>query len=117
MNLKIISQTNLSRGEDVRDNGLHLEHLLLHASKKESNRFIKSLKDPSLCIKLQKLYEKFETNLEIKHAKSIINSSKSLLKNYLLYKRFVRLIKNEIKLAGITKNDKLLFYWERSISD
>lgn len=109
MNLKIISQTNLSRINEVNNNALRLERLILHTSKKDSNKIINYLKDPELYIRLQKLYDKFETNLEIKYAKQVINSSKNLLKNYLLFKRFNRLIKNEIKLASISKNDKVLF--------
>lgn len=109
MNIRIISQTNLSRINDVNNNALRLERLILHTSKKDSNKIISYLKDPGLYIRLQKLYEKFETNLEIEYAKQIINNSKNLLKNYLLYKRFVRLIKNEIKSASISQNDKVLF--------
>ncbi len=60
----------------------------------------------------QRSYEVFETKLEIEFANKIISinaNSQQEFKTYLLYKRFVGLIQNEIKLADITSQDKILF--------
>lgn len=67
------------------------------------------LNNYELLKKLQNIYETFETNLEISFTKDIINREKIELSSYLLYKRFVKLIKNEIALANIKKDDKVLF--------
>ena len=57
---------------------------------------------------LQQTYETFETDLEQEFVNNFLKGIKKL-KDYLLYTRFVKLIKNEINLAKISEKDSFLF--------
>ena len=103
-----IAQTNLSNKNQVKANALLLENLILKSAAKIGNDTKRHLYDPGLLSKLQLLYETFETNLEIDFAQDIIQGKKTI-KDYLLTKRFITLIRNEVKLGKMTKNDKVLF--------
>lgn len=106
-NLSKISNTNLSDNDEVKNAALLMESIIL--SKDDVYLTNQLLNNYELLKKLQNIYETFETNLEISFTKDIINRGKIELSSYLLYKRFVKLIKNEIALADIKKDDKVLF--------
>lgn len=106
--LQKIALTNLSNKAQVKKNALYLEDLILNPSLTKSKQIKEFIKDANLLHKLQHLYEKFETNLEIDFAKQIIQGKKTV-RDYLLTKRFIALIRNEIMLGKMTKNDKVLF--------
>lgn len=92
----------------------NLEELLLKKSfsVNEDAELLQFMEAEKMLPLLQKSYEIFETQLEISFAKKIENestNSKEELKKYLLYKRFITLIQNEIQMANITQKDYLLF--------
>ena len=106
--LKQIANTNLKDVRSVKRNALFLEDIILHLNKKELTEIKKTLQKLHIFYKLQVLYETFETNLEYEFATAVIKGKKNV-RDYLLTKRFITLIKNEISLGKITKNDKVLF--------
>jgi len=108
INLQEIAQTDLSNKGLVKTNALYLENLILQSSLEKLKQVKNFINNADLLHRLQTLYEKFETNLEIDFAKQVIKGNKTV-KDYLLTKRFITLIKNEIKLGNMKKNDKVLF--------
>jgi len=108
--LAAIAEADLTRPEEVRDNALMLENLLLDKKIAPSgeSEIMTYLTKNGLLKKLNSLYEKFETDLEIDHAKEILGNNLDY-RQYLMYKRFFVLIKKEIKLAKIEKQSKVLF--------
>jgi precorrin-6B methylase 2 len=78
----------------------------------EENELYSFMQENNMLSIFQKAYEIFETNLETEFASSLINEKGNpheKFSNYLLYKRFVTLLTNEISLASITNMDKVLF--------
>lgn len=61
----------------------------------------------------QRIYKKFETNLEADFARLLISKNrdakKTLISDYPVYYRYIISLKNEIKLAKIDSKDKVLF--------
>src|SRR3990167_11264017 len=61
----------------------------------------------------QRVFEKFETNVEAEFSRSLINNStnvkKTLMNEYSTYSRYVISLKNEITLAKINSKDNVLF--------
>lgn len=102
-----ISNTNLSNNDDVNSAALLMESTILTKNFPYlTDKFVNNRK---LLKKLQNIYETFETNLEIGFAKDIVSGKQTAMSRYLLYRRFVKLIKNEIKLADIKKDNHVLF--------
>ena len=108
INLQKIAQTNLSNKSQVKTNALYLESLILQSPLERLKQIKEFINNSDLLHRLQVLYEEFETNLEIDFAKQVIQSNKTV-KDYLLTKRFITLIKNEIRLGNMAKNHKVLF--------
>lgn len=100
--LQIISQTKIKDAQAVKKAALELENLIFNLP--GSDKFITDLSNQEkLLSKLQLLYEKFETNLEREYSSQVLKNISKNTREYLLYKRFVTLIKNEINLADIKK--------------
>lgn len=109
--LEVIAGTDLTKPGEVKDNALMLENLLLNKkfTPSEESEIMTCLTKNELLKKLQSLYEKFETDLEISFAEEILKNNLADYRQYLLYKRFMVLIKNEIKLAKMERGEKILF--------
>lgn len=101
--LSLLASTDLTDVTAVKKCGQELEEILLN--KQES--YITELSAEEI-IKLQQLYECFETNLETEFANKVLKE-KAKIEDYPLYQRFKRLVAAEIKLANITSHDKILF--------
>ena len=63
---------------------------------------------PEMLARLQGLYEKYETDLEIEFAAKIL-AGEAKLEDYPMHERFVRLVSGEAELAGIKPEHKVLF--------
>lgn len=103
-----LSSTNLKNKNMVKKSGLSLEELLLSSSRDVLKKVESCLKNQELLRSLQLLYETFETNLEIDFSQDVIRGRKSA-QDYLLTSRFKTLIKNEVSLGKMSKNDRVLF--------
>lgn len=57
----------------------------------------------------QKIYEKYEINLEKEFAKSFIDNDKTYLEKYHFYAGYLKAVKKTTRLASIKKNDKVAF--------
>ncbi len=93
---------------------LDLESILLtnDFNSIEKTKVVAYMNSKHMLSLFQKAYELFETNLEIDFAKYIFTKSVLPVKdftNYLLYKRFVTLLRKEINLGSINKQDHVLF--------
>jgi hypothetical protein len=109
--LLIIATTNLAIPKEVKHSGLMLESTLLNKefTSSEEDELFNYLSKRGSLRKIQLLYEKFETNLEVSFAREILRKNLSTYQPYLMYERFMNLIKNEIKLANIKRGEKVLF--------
>jgi len=105
--LKSLTEIDLANPTTVRSGGLAMEDLILHGPLLEGINLEQELGNDT-AVKLQQLYEKFETDLEYDFAERIIKGEATMTE-YPLYQRFQRLIQAEIKLASITDKDKVLF--------
>jgi len=111
--LEVIYRVIISNKHDqkkIRLVMLRLENLLLKKkmNKEEVYEIINTLGNKINVF--QDNYEQFETELEEEFSRKIINSNKETnIKDYQLYKRFLRLIKEESRLGQIKKGDKVLF--------
>lgn len=89
--------------------GILLDKNFNHEQEQEITTF---MEHNNMLSVFQKAYEIFETNLEVLFARYMIQESLSPredFKKYLLHNRFVTLLTNEVNLAHISKNDKVLF--------
>lgn len=102
--LAVISETDLTNPNQVRAGALRMEQLLLREGITQGP----NLEEDSVH-RLQKLYERFETDLENDFADRIINGKGNSERDYRLYERFLRLIQAESTLAEIRPSDKVLF--------
>src|SRR5919108_838511 len=109
--LLIIATTNLAIPKEVKHSGLMLESTLLNKkfTSSEEDELFNYLSKRGSLRKIQLVYEKFETNLEVSFAREILRKNLSTYQPYLMYERFMNLIKNEIKLANIKRGEKVLF--------
>lgn len=105
--LATISTIDLRDSAMVRAAALKMEELFLKGSGLAPNLAEISL-DNAAVARLQRLYEKFETDLESEFAGKI-SRGESTIKQYPLYPRLRRLIENEVALAGITIGDRVCF--------
>jgi len=108
--LETIATVKLQKNE-ANAFGLILEKTLLNKKipLAEENNLSCFLKTNGLFEKLQSKYEIYETNLERNYVEIITKNELLLPDNYPMYKRFRALIKKEINLARIDKEDKVLF--------
>jgi nicotianamine synthase-like protein len=106
-----IANIDLTIPEEVRHSGLMLENLLLNKkfTFSEEDELLDYLSKKGSLRKIQLLYEKFETGLEVSFAREIVREHLSAYQPYLMYERFMDLIKNEIKLAYIERRENVLF--------
>lgn len=107
-----LSRNKSKNSEIIQKTILKLEKILLNNkfTKLQEREIINSFKKN--LSQFQFYYEIFETNLEIEFTNSAIESNEFYLKDlekYLLYTRFVTLVKNEINLGKISENDYVLF--------
>lgn len=109
--LLIIANIDLTMPEEVRHSGLMLENLVLNKkfTYSEEDELLNYLSKKDSLRKIQLFYEKFETDLEVSFAREIVRGKLSVYRPYLMYKRFMELIKNEIKLANIKGRENVLF--------
>lgn len=109
--LLIIANIDLTMPEEVRHSGLMLENLVLNKkfTYSEEDELLNYLSKKGSLRKIQLLYEKFETDLEVSFAREIVREHLSAYQLYLMYERFMGLIKNEIKLANIERQESVLF--------
>lgn len=101
---------NSSRPDIIKSNILKLERLILNKKfiPDIETEIIKSEEIRNILPTLQHFYEVFETNLESEFVNSFLNG-RTAFSRYMLYKRFVMLVKNEINLTKISKTDHILF--------
>jgi len=106
-----IAETDLTKPQEIRDNAMILEDLLLSGkfTLSEEAALIHYLRKNGLLEKIQLVYERFESHLEIDFAEEILRNNISDCEQYFLYRRFVGLIRTEIELAQIEKRDRVLF--------
>ncbi len=104
-------QRNKSSKKNVRNNVWKLERLLLNdrLSSEEQEKAIKRRELKRILPALQSFYEKFEVDLEYNFVSNLLADKKVRLSQYELYQRFVVLVKNEIRLANISRDDNVLF--------
>jgi hypothetical protein len=109
--LRTIAETDLTKPREVRENAIILEDLLLSGeiTPPEEAALVHYLTQNGLLKKMQLLYENFESRLEIDFAKGLLANNISDYGQYFLYGRFLGLIRTEIQLAQIEKQDKVLF--------
>ena len=100
--IAVIANTDLEDQEGVRSGAFELEELLLRESSKEP------VLEPNTLERLQRVYERFETDLEYDFARKII-AGEATVEDYPLYQRFQRLVQTEVDLASITEKDRVLF--------
>lgn len=109
--LETIAATDLTRPMKVEKSAVALENLLLNrrlALSKE-RELIACLRKNGILAELQALYETYETNLEINFAREIIRNNMSDYRRYPLYRRFLSLIKNELRLVHMENLTHALF--------
>jgi len=106
-----LSKTNLNNSSGVKTGGLFLEKQILNQNftYKKAEGIITFLQKNNSLMKLQQLYETFETNLENKFAERILREKLTTYHKYLLYDRFRILLTNEIQLAKIKSSDRIAF--------
>lgn len=94
----------------IKSEMLEMESLILNGklSQKEENAILSQKEVKQALPTLQHFYEVFETNLENEFVNELLKGRKKL-GDYLLYNRFVELIKNEKNLAEISEKDSVLF--------
>ena len=94
----------------VKSNCLALERLLLNKkfTKSEEGKVVASLQIAKALPLFQFSYDLFETNIEVEFVEDFLKGRRHM-KEYLLYDRFALLIKNEIDLATIKRDDRVLF--------
>jgi Nicotianamine synthase protein len=112
--LRKLTATSLTDRKAVHRSGLNLEHVVLDQADKladqQKDQLIDHLKNDELT-DLQALYETFETNLENDFVNDFFEGPTSWerLESYILYKRFVGLISNEIRLCNLSASDNVAF--------
>lgn len=102
-NIKMINKISLT-----------MENILLtkNFTFEEEKELYDFMVNGNMLIIFQKMYEVFETSLETRFARMMITKKENLkddFTKYLLYNRFSTLVANEIDLAAITADDKVLF--------
>jgi hypothetical protein len=109
--LEEIAATPLHLSDKVHSNALRLEELILSSPFPPSreSEIVDRLKRQGQLVKLQRLYEAFETNLERNFARRLLEDDHVRETDYLLYGRFEKLIRNEIELAEIQSSDRVIF--------
>lgn len=95
----------------IQEKILRLEEFLLNKRfvLGEEERIMSSQEIKAILFELQYFDEAFETSLENDFARKVITGRIKGIEKYLLYKKFLTLIRNEINLAKISKDDKVLF--------
>ncbi len=112
--LNEISKTSLTNSDEVDRAGLLLEKSVLNVIDQmldtEREQVLTDVIKGNHLQQLQALYEIYETNLENRFVENLLSHSiDPSLRSYLMYDRFVRLIKNEIDLAKIDNSQKIAF--------
>ncbi len=97
-----IANTNPDDRQRVRSAGFELEELILGGTSQES------VLEPDTLERLQRVYERFEIDLEYDFARKVIDGE-ATIEQYPLYQRFQRLVQAEVDLANITDKDRVLF--------
>lgn len=105
--LLAISQTDLRDNVAVRAGAYALESMLLHDPNLLTPEITLPMTDATL-VKLNALYEQFETDMEERFAGRLL-SGEVTLPEYHFYGRFRRLVRAETELANITANTRVLF--------
>lgn len=100
---------------EIKEAGEVLQKILLQKNFKaeEQRELIQFMTIHDMLPLFQRVFEKFETNVEAEFSRSLINNStnvkKTVMNEYSTYSRYVISLKNEITLAKMNSKDNVLF--------